>query len=224
MRRLSATNHTTEVAGVERLGLFARARCPLTVVGDGFDHGAAPAQSPEQQGLPDLPDGIEKPGPARYPVKPLGWPLEHDRPDFFPQHMGGKHLRRRLKAAVRHHLRLQGVGDDAEDAAQAPGRHDEEVIADHPQVACPPGRLRQRRPLPRPLPGHAVLLTAAPQRPPPEVDDLVTERTQCPRVRGHRVVGEEAGDHLLEPSSLRGNGLAHCLPERWLNDEAPLQV
>jgi len=50
MRRLSATNHTTEVAGVERLGLFARARCPLTVVGDGFDHGAAPAQSPEQQG------------------------------------------------------------------------------------------------------------------------------------------------------------------------------
>ena len=39
-----------------------------------------------------------------------------------------------------------------------------------------------------PFPRDPVLLAAPPERAPPEVDDVVTERVQCATIRRHRMV------------------------------------
>src|SRR5271170_5535864 len=54
-----------------------------------------------------------------------------------------------------------------------------------------------------PLPGRRVLLAAAPQRPPPKPDDMITERAKRARVGRH--VGIVAGDDQLQPSPLLGD-------------------
>ncbi len=61
--------------------------------------------------------------------------------------------------------------------------------------------------LAHPFPGQRVLLAAAPQRPPPKPDDMITERAKRPRVGRHGVVGIVAGDDQLQPSPLLGDGL-----------------
>jgi hypothetical protein len=67
--------------------------------------------------------------------------------------------------------------------------------------------------LAHPLPGQRVLLAAAPQRPPPEPDDMITERAKRPRVGRHGVVGIVAGDDQLEPFPLLGDGLLQALAQ-----------
>src|SRR5215218_10941036 len=52
-----------------------------------------------------------------------------------------------------------------------------------------------------PLPRRSVLLTAAPERPPPQADDMEPEGSECLDVGRHRVVDEVAGDDLLQPCS-----------------------
>src|SRR5580700_49101 len=63
--------------------------------------------------------------------------------------------------------------------------------------------------LAHPLPGQCVLLAAAPQRPPPKPDDMVTERAKRPRVGRHGVVGIVAGDD-------RGRSLIGAPGSSWV--------
>src|SRR6202011_52781 len=67
--------------------------------------------------------------------------------------------------------------------------------------------------LAHPLPGQRMLLAAAPQRPPPKPDDMITEGAKRPRVGRHGVVGIVAGDDRLQPSPLLGEGLLHALAQ-----------
>src|SRR5690242_7100892 len=60
-----------------------------------------------------------------------------------------------------------------------------------------------------PFSRRPVLLTAAPKRAPPQVDDMVAERCECLTVGRHCVVGEVAGDDLLQPFPLLGDRLLH---------------
>jgi hypothetical protein len=60
-----------------------------------------------------------------------------------------------------------------------------------------------------PLPGASVLLAATPQRPTPQKGDMVAECHERTDIGRHRVVGEEAGDDLVQPSSLFGNRPMH---------------
>ena len=53
-----------------------------------------------------------------------------------------------------------------------------------------------------PLPGHAVLLAASPQRALPEFSDRVAERMERATVRRHGVIVEVAADDLLQPFPL----------------------
>src|SRR6202035_2538309 len=71
--------------------------------------------------------------------------------------------------------------------------------------------------LAHPLPGQRVLLAAAPQRPPPKPDDMVTERAKRPRVGRHGVIGVVTGDDLLQPSPLLRDGLLHALAQLVLD-------
>ncbi len=57
-----------------------------------------------------------------------------------------------------------------------------------------------------PLPGEAVSLAAAPERPVPEPHDLVAEGHHLVDVAGHGVVGEMASHHAREPASLHFEG------------------
>ena len=52
------------------------------------------------------------------------------------------------------------------------------------------------RQLADPIPGHPILLAASPERPPPQVGDVVTERRRCPRIRRHGVISKEPGNDL----------------------------
>src|SRR5215472_4228034 len=61
-----------------------------------------------------------------------------------------------------------------------------------------------------PLPGRRVLLAAAPQRPPPKPDDMITEHAKRAKVGRHGVVGIVAGDDQLQPSPLLGDGLQYA--------------
>jgi hypothetical protein len=45
-------------------------------------------------------------------------------------------------------------------------------------------------------PRHVILLTAAPERTPPEVNNVVSERTECSRVRWYCVVRKVSAHHL----------------------------
>src|ERR1700692_2296462 len=67
------------------------------------------------------------------------------------------------------------------------------------------------------LPRHMFLLAAAPERPTPEVYDVVAERTEGPRVRRHRVIREVASNHLPEPFPLFGDRIIHALSQLLLD-------
>src|SRR3954466_13226233 len=68
-----------------------------------------------------------------------------------------------------------------------------------------------------PIPCRVVLLTAVPERAPPEAGDLVPEGRECPNVGGHRMVGEVAGDDLFQPFPLLGDRLVHPSPQLLLD-------
>ena len=57
-----------------------------------------------------------------------------------------------------------------------------------------------------PLPCHAVLLTAAPERALPEFGDKEAERVERQTVCRHRMVVKVSGDDLSQPFSLTGIG------------------
>src|SRR4051794_4684706 len=57
-----------------------------------------------------------------------------------------------------------------------------------------------------PHPRRRVLLAATPQRAPPQVSDVVAERPQASAVCWHPMVGEVAGDDLLQPAPWTGIG------------------
>jgi len=59
-------------------------------------------------------------------------------------------------------------------------------------------------------PRHRGLLTAPPKRAPPEFGDVIAEGTKSSRVRGHRVVGEVARHHGLQPAPLFGDRVVHA--------------
>ncbi len=66
-------------------------------------------------------------------------------------------------------------------------------------------RLRQPavRPRPEPRPCRAVVVTAAPERAPPEPFDIAEKSGRSRAVGGHRVVGEAAPHDLCQPPGLR---------------------
>src|SRR4051812_22213966 len=64
-----------------------------------------------------------------------------------------------------------------------------------------------------PLPRRSVLLTAAPERTPPQADDMEPEGSECLDVGRHRVIGEIAGDDLLQPLPLIRDRLVHSSPQ-----------
>src|SRR3954451_8395052 len=64
-----------------------------------------------------------------------------------------------------------------------------------------------------PLPRRSVLLTAAPERTPPQADDMEPEGSECLDVGRHRVIGEIAGDDLLQPVPLFRDRLVHSSPQ-----------
>jgi hypothetical protein len=68
-----------------------------------------------------------------------------------------------------------------------------------------------------PRPRHVILLTAAPERPPPEVNNVVTEGAECSRVRWYCVVREVSAHHLPEPFSLRRYRFVHAPPQVLLD-------
>ena len=57
-----------------------------------------------------------------------------------------------------------------------------------------------------PLPCRLLILTASPERAPPQIKDMEAERHEGAIIGRHRVVVEEPGDDLLEPSPLIGDG------------------
>ena len=63
-----------------------------------------------------------------------------------------------------------------------------------------------------PLPGHAVLLAASPQRALPEFSDEVAKHVERATVRRHGVVIEVAPDDLPQPFPLYGYRLMHASP------------
>src|SRR5215510_13792583 len=68
-----------------------------------------------------------------------------------------------------------------------------------------------------PLPREAILLAASPQRAQPDTRHTAVERFQRSAVGWHCVVGEEASDHLLDPSPLLGDWPMHS-PSQLLLD------
>ena len=71
--------------------------------------------------------------------------------------------------------------------------------------------------LPHPLPRCSVPLAASPEAAPPESFDANAEGPQGTAVCRHRVVGEEAGDDLLQPGPLLGNGLVPAASQLLLD-------
>src|SRR3982074_1267564 len=79
-----------------------------------------------------------------------------------------------------------------------------------------------------PLPREAVLLATPPQRSQPDALHVIVDCSQRSSVGRHCVIGEEASDHLLEPSPLLRDRLMHPpsqflldLPERCPHAIAP---
>src|ERR687890_1089487 len=68
-----------------------------------------------------------------------------------------------------------------------------------------------------PLPRRSVLLAAAPERTPPQADDMEPEGSECLDVGRHRVVGEVAGDDLLQPVPLFRDRLVQSSPHLLLD-------
>ena len=63
------------------------------------------------------------------------------------------------------------------------------------------------------VPRECILLAASPERAPPEVSHPMPERRERPDVGQHRIIGEMAGDHLLQPCSLDRDRLTHASPK-----------
>ena len=64
-----------------------------------------------------------------------------------------------------------------------------------------------------PDPRHTVLLAAPPKRASPQPGNVVAERAEGPRIRGHGVVRKEALDHLPE-SHFPCAGIGSCMRSR----------
>ena len=79
------------------------------------------------------------------------------------------------------------------------------------------------RQLADPLPGRPILLAASPERPPPQIGDMVTERRQCPRICRHRVVRKEPGHNLPQPFPDLWDRLVHT-PSQFLLDLLELRL
>jgi hypothetical protein len=62
-----------------------------------------------------------------------------------------------------------------------------------------------------------VLLAAPPQRAPPEIGDVVSERVERPGIRGYGVIREEPRHHRLQPSTLFRNGVMHAVTQLRLD-------
>src|SRR5215211_1703022 len=60
------------------------------------------------------------------------------------------------------------------------------------------------------FPHQAMALAPPPKRLGPEPDDVVTKGTERPIVGRHGVIGIVAHEHLLQPSSLLGDGPMHA--------------
>jgi hypothetical protein len=63
-----------------------------------------------------------------------------------------------------------------------------------------------------PCPGHPILLTATPQRTPPEIGDMMSEYLQGATVGRHCVVIEVAADNPAQPSPC--SGIGWCMRRR----------
>ncbi len=68
-----------------------------------------------------------------------------------------------------------------------------------------------------PGPQGTVGLAASPERASPEPDDLGPEVAKSRIVSRHGMVGEEASDHLRQPSPLFGDGLVPSLSQLLLD-------
>ena len=81
--------------------------------------------------------------------------------------------------------------------------------------------LRLRKPVGgqavHPLPREAILLAAPTQRAQPNAFHMIVESSQCRAIGWHCMVGEEASDHLLDPSPLLGDWTMHS-PSQFLLD------
>src|SRR6266516_694570 len=99
---------------------------------------------------------------------------------------------------------------------------DGEAIA-RPRVEDDRSRKPVVRQLRHPCPCDPILLAAKPQRAPPEVDNMVPEHVQCPRIGRHCVIVEVAADDVPQPLSLFGNWLMHA-PPHLLFDHLELRL
>src|SRR6266498_3148295 len=99
---------------------------------------------------------------------------------------------------------------------------DGEAIA-RPRVEDDRFRKPVVRQLRHPCPCDPILLAAKPQRAPPEVDNMVPEHVQCPRIGRHCVIVEVAADDVPQPLSLFGNWLMHA-PPHLLFDHLELRL
>ena len=68
-----------------------------------------------------------------------------------------------------------------------------------------------------PCPGRIILLASPPERSKPEPGDLVPELAERRKIGGHSVVGEEASDHLRQPTPLFGDRPVHPPPQLLLD-------
>ena len=73
------------------------------------------------------------------------------------------------------------------------------------------------RDLLNPVPLSFILLTASPKRTPPEIDHVVTERTQGPSVGRYSVIIKETVHDLHKPLPLQGNRPMHSSSHLFLN-------
>src|SRR5512140_3186724 len=67
------------------------------------------------------------------------------------------------------------------------------------------------------IPCETALLTAPPERAPPEVGHMMSERRKRPTIGRHRVVGKVAGHDLPQPSPLLRDRLVHPAPKLRLD-------
>src|SRR5262249_1309169 len=80
-------------------------------------------------------------------------------------------------------------------------------------------RFREKvfRQLRHPCPRDPILLTASPQRAPPEVSHMLPEHAECTRIGRHRVIVEVATEDLPQPFPLLGDRPVHAPSQRFLD-------
>src|SRR5262249_9216763 len=67
------------------------------------------------------------------------------------------------------------------------------------------------------IPGGAISLAASQERPPPVIDDMLSERLERPAIIGNRVVREVSDRDLPQPFPLFGYRLMSTLPQLLLD-------